>query len=165
MHIRPAARETDLIYQRLSKTSEGDVVTYSELSAMIGRDITTCRGYLATARRQVLREHGMVFAPVTGVGVRHCNDIEKVGLGMDLERQARRRNNKAIKTTIAVKDYDALPPEVKDQHQRTLIRARMIQMFTKKSRINEIAQQTEQSAIGPTNKALVKLMIESEIKG
>lgn len=71
------------IAERLKNTAVGDVVTYDDLSKLIGRDVRNgARHVLNGARRYLLvRDRHMIFGIVTSLGVKRLNQKEIVDTG------------------------------------------------------------------------------------
>ena len=68
--------EVQLIEARLAKTAMNEIVPYSELSAIAGKDIQspTNRWIIYRAWNRLLRDKRMVFAAVKGVGAKRLDD-------------------------------------------------------------------------------------------
>lgn len=68
--------DTRFILQRLQKAEEEEVVTYEELSTIIGRDVTKkARPNLQSAMRAALRDR-MVFECVRKIGVKRLKNSQ-----------------------------------------------------------------------------------------
>jgi len=114
--IKQISIESQLVIERLLNTEEGDVVTYDELSTVIGRDIRLNRYCLHTAINKLLREHQIYFSAVRGVGVKRCNDPEKVDAGTSFVPRIRRMAKKGVRITLSVRDYAKMEKEMQTQH-------------------------------------------------
>lgn len=87
--------DTVRIIRRLESAKIGDVITYQELGSLIGAGVSPGNpGYskLATAKRVLLRERGMVFGAVLNQGVKRLNDSEIVDDTHNGIRRLRRMN-------------------------------------------------------------------------
>lgn len=112
-----ASIDARMIYERLEKAAVGEVVTYAELTALIGSDVqTSARGYMDTARRIAHRDKNMVFASVHGVGLKRLDDMEKVKTGEGYLNKIRRTARRAARVVVSVDNYDALPNDLKVKH-------------------------------------------------
>lgn len=100
--------ETKLIYQRLIKAEIGELVTYDELTQIVGTDIRKRRHWLDSAKDKAERE-GYFFGPVTGQGVRRMTHDEAVAL-IDPTEKTQRAARKAIRRSERL-DYDSMTPE------------------------------------------------------
>jgi len=113
--------ETSLLVERLKQSAVGDVVTYAEMSTLVGRNVQG-DGYsaMASARRICQREERMVFEVIRNEGLKRLNDSGIVATGgvnlKRLGRQARR----GVKTLACVTDFDALPPDQQVEHNMTM---------------------------------------------
>ncbi len=97
----------------------GATVTYAELSQTIGRDVTSFRGPLETARLVVQREKRMVFDAVRGEGLRRLADDEIVDLSDKARDHARRHARKTAKKLVCV-DYQSLNKQKQTKHNAAL---------------------------------------------
>lgn len=99
------------------RQSGGITITYDEMKDLIGREVTPHAGgytYLASARRILLRDHGIVFDSEPKVGVRICSNEEKMVVsGRDLKR-ARRAVVRSRQKLVSV-EYERLPPDKKKE--------------------------------------------------
>lgn len=99
------------------KAGEGETITYSEMEKQIGRD---CRPssqgyrYLSSARRILLRDHGVLLDAEAKVGVHICTNEEKMLVsGRDMSR-ARRAVRRSRQKLTAV-EYDRLDDSKKKE--------------------------------------------------
>ena len=69
--IAERSYEVGLLVERLAKLVEREQITYEELSKLLGENAQSerNRGRLASARRIVEREHGIVIVPIRNVGL------------------------------------------------------------------------------------------------
>lgn len=83
--------EARMLAERLTKVQIGEVIPYVWLSKLIGHDVQRKRkDLLRTAKRLVQREYGIVFAPVTNVGLKRLDDLGILAVGgSDLQKMAR----------------------------------------------------------------------------
>lgn len=114
--IPEANIDTKTILERLRKAEPGELVTYAELSEIIGRDVrATARGCLTSAMRGALRE-GLVFSSVKNEGVRLLPDDGIAGVGLAAVKHIGRAARRAGKKLACVRDFDAMPNAAKVQH-------------------------------------------------
>lgn len=86
------------LMERLSRVDVGDLVTYDELSALIGRNVTQdARHLLRSARARLEKEEHVVFAPVIAVGVRRLDDVGVVATGEQALSHVRRTSHRAAR--------------------------------------------------------------------
>jgi hypothetical protein len=107
-----------IIYEELKKLKVGDVISYSDISDIIGRDIQEDRGSLNTARNRLLEDESMCFGIVRGVGLKRLDDAEKVMAADGYLGKIRRASNRGLKT-LASTDYSSLSKEDKLKHNIT----------------------------------------------
>ncbi len=143
-----SSNDTKILYQRLSDTEIGETATYAELSELVGYSVSGNTGYLATARKQCLRE-GIVFGVVRGVGVRRLNDTEIVGTASGVMTKIRRTARRGATTLTKVNDFESLPNELKQAHNANMSMLGAIAQMTKPSKIKII-----ESRISPKERLL-----------
>ncbi len=89
--IAERSYETDAIYRQIIKLNIDEIVTYKQLSGIIGRDIRQARNYLATARRIAQRDNGIVCSVVRNVGIKRLRDVAIVESANASIRSIRRK--------------------------------------------------------------------------
>ena len=129
--FRAVSIETKLIYERLAKAAVGDVVTYEELSKLIGCDVRHHRGPVNSALNQLVRQH-VVFTCVARVGFKCCSDTEKITVvSFDQLKRMRRAGKRAQRAAAAVENFEKLPRDVQTQHNVQMsIAGAVLQMTT-----------------------------------
>lgn len=95
----------------LTACSPGAQISYAALSETIGRDITTCRWLVESARHIAAREHGAVFANIRGAGYARLTTDQLAGVGATARSRIRHTARKAAKliTRGAEKANDVAP--------------------------------------------------------
>ena len=112
--------DTQLVIDRLMKAQVGEVVTYADLSAILGRNIQyASRGCLTTACKRLQADHAIVFGTVRSVGVKRLNDSEKVAAGLSSIPKIRSQARNGAKRIVCAQ-YDALSKEDKVKHNTGL---------------------------------------------
>lgn len=105
--------DTQSLSGRLRELSVGGLVTYDELSELIGRNIRTHRHLLYSAIRMVEREDGAVFDTERGVGVRRLEAADAPKVGQKTRRSVRRAADRAAERICrATKRANDLPDDV-----------------------------------------------------
>jgi len=93
---------TAALVELLSGTREGELVDYMTLSMAIRTDVrSTARHTLTSARAIVLRDNGIVFECISGVGLRQLSGPETVHAslgGVEKIHRACRRERRKIET-------------------------------------------------------------------
>ncbi|MGE3932390.1 MAG: hypothetical protein AB7F67_04020 [Rhodospirillaceae bacterium] len=137
--------DTNLVFQRLETAEVGEVVTYAELTVLIGRDVTTrARHNLTSAVRRAERERGMIFAPQRGVGVKRLSDAEIVEAIGAVPAALGRRARRAARWLAAVADWDALPPALKARHNAYLSALGALTEITRPATIAKLERHVDQ---------------------
>jgi hypothetical protein len=109
--IKIISADSITIYNRLRQCQIGEIVTYKELSSLIGRNILKTRGNLYTAMRRAARDDGMAFATVLKLGVKCISDKEIVHEQRGTISRIRRAARKIEQRVSLIKDFVALPVE------------------------------------------------------
>lgn len=106
-----------LLFDRLMKAKVGDVITYTELSSIIGKSVQEVGyGSLATARKNVIKEKRMPFSTILKIGLKAMNDQEIVEKSVSSIRRIRKAAKKNFEELGLVKDYNSLNNESKIRH-------------------------------------------------
>jgi len=93
--------ETLAVLNRLKEAPIGETVTYDDLSAAIGRDIRRHRHVLYSALRVALRDDGLLFGTVRGVGYQRVPAEDAHHVGVDARKGIRRRARRSSKRIAA----------------------------------------------------------------
>lgn len=117
MHtVAEASIDTKMLHEILKEAKEGEVLSYSHLSSVIGRDVRReARGCMDSALRRALRD-GLVFEAVRGEGYRLLPDEKIAGVGLSAVRKIRRAATRAAKKLSCVRDFSSMSNEARVQH-------------------------------------------------
>lgn len=99
--------ETSQLVAVLSKAQPGQILTYIDLGKAINQRIDGSTHALQSARRAVMKEYGLVFDAIVGVGVKCLTSTEIVDAS-DKSRITLRRRAKSAATKLSQTDYVAL---------------------------------------------------------
>jgi DNA-binding winged helix-turn-helix (wHTH) protein len=127
-----------LIYQRLRQAAPGEVVKHGDVEAAVSRPLSAIRGSLATALRRVLKDDGMVFANIRGVGYLRCQDEAIVDQASADTAHIRRAAKRAGERLTKVADYAALPPAKQLEHTTRLSVVAAICDMTRENAISKV---------------------------
>lgn len=131
--------ETRLLYDRLRKLEVEEVVTYEELSEVIGLDIQKeAWAALSSARRMILRDDNIVCDPVRGFGIKRLSDKEANATGSHTLLRVRRMTDRGVKKVLAA-DYDNLDDEDKTRRNATLSAFAVVKLMAKAKSLDRIA--------------------------
>lgn len=98
----------------LNQLAVGNLATYDDLSAAIGREIREHRYLLDKALSECLKQR-KVFGCVTGVGVKRLSDTEIVEHSFHAFRRIRRMARKGAARLSSV-DWNTMPDDEKKRH-------------------------------------------------
>lgn len=78
--LRPGEASIDAktIHRAISTLKPNDLITYEQVSDVVGRDIRKSKGALYTAIRMARDSEGIAFETITNVGIRRMTDSEIV---------------------------------------------------------------------------------------
>lgn len=147
--------DVSLLVKLLSSKQAGEVATYEELSAAIGRDVRERRSAMHSALRHIQNTDHAVFACVPNVGYKRLSDKEIVDTGTSYIQKSRRVAKRGAKSLACVK-FDNLTPEQRLQHNAKMTVLAMVQESTSHHAVKRIesAVAGAQSAIAPARAAL-----------
>lgn len=151
----------------LGEKEIGVLIPYEDLSNVIGFDITDSkgRGYLETAKRRLLKDEGMVFETVRGMGIKLLSDEEIAKTtGKSYLKSVRSKGRKAKLKNQSV-DYENLTTEAKIDHQCTMSILALMNHVTKRSSINEIKNKVEETTEQISQKETLKMLRKPLMNG
>lgn len=131
--------DAQVLAKRLQAVKPGEVVTYSELSGLIKRDVQQeAASVLASARRVTQREHRAVFGAVIKVGLKRLDSAGIVGFGeagiAKMHRVSRRTSR-----ALACAEYETLTNADKVRFNTSASLLGAMELATKPSRIRALS--------------------------
>jgi hypothetical protein len=131
--------DVQMIYDRLHKAHTGDIVSYGDLTGLIGRDVQQAARYILLRALDLLRrDHNYVFGTVRRVGVKRLSDGEIVGAAASDVASIRRKARKAAAKLTCVGDYDALTADEHIRHNATVSLFGAIHSMTKRPQVKKL---------------------------
>jgi hypothetical protein len=104
--------ESGILVSRLRQAKPGDVVTYAEMSKIIGMSVQKHRGSLDTARRIVMRDDRLIFGCVKDVGLKRL-DAEEAAASLATDvKGTRAKARKGGRKARAIK-YEDVPQDAR----------------------------------------------------
>ena len=144
--IGEASIDSRMLYQRLAEMDVGEFISYSDLSAIIGRDVQgEARNCLNTARFICERENDKTFGVVRNEGLKCLSSSEVVLTALSSVEHIRRTSRRQIKRMRCVKDYDGLAPEEKIKFNTYTSILAVMTTMTKGSNIRKIEAKVEET--------------------
>ena len=135
---------SETLVVELRKVQPGEIVTYSQLIAAVGKDIRgEHRGYLQTARNILLREDSAVFSAVSGYGLKRLEDHEIPKIGVSAIRQINRKATRSLKQLSCVRNYNNLEKDEKVTFNATTSLLGMLRESSKSKKLQQIAGEVE----------------------
>ena len=139
--------ETRLLYQRIRKMQVGDVVSYGELSSILGADVRlTGRSALYSARQIAERDDTIVTEAVPNVGIKRLSDSENILSAGAVFTKIRRAANRGVSRLTALQNFDALSDTEKTLHNASVSALAVVKMMAKPKSVERIA-----GAVNTTN--------------
>ena len=153
--IQEKSADTKVIEHRLRNTQPGDLVTYDELTKLLGRDVRQyCKSNMRSARNSLIGE-SIFFDCVAGEGLKRLNNEEAVRASDHYRTRARKAARRGLTHLVNV-PFDSLSDESKRKHLAMSAQLGAIELFgsTKSSkRIETAVSETKTTmAIGETLK-------------
>lgn len=109
--------DAKVLHDRLKQAQVGEVLTWVDLSKLIGRDVRRhAYGALNTARKRAQNDDLCVFGTVFKVGLKRLSDTEVVDTGQQVVDKVRRTTRRGVKRLTSVTDFSAMPNESKIKH-------------------------------------------------
>jgi hypothetical protein len=127
----------------------GDVVTYATLSATLGENVQkTAAQALASARRIVERDEGIVFQVVRKVGLRRIHADEAPDIGTAARRKMNRASRRAVQTmTRAAHASNGLSPDAQRRLSAEVSAHGLLQELTRDAAVDRL--QEKGKVVGP----------------
>jgi hypothetical protein len=127
-----------LLYQDLRTVPVGETISHKQLEQIVSRPLEKIRGALSTAFRRALRDDGIVFASIRGVGYVRCDDVAIVDQASADTSRIRRSAKRALERLAKVADYAALPPAKQLEHTTRMSVVAAITTMTRESSITKV---------------------------
>ena len=132
-----------IILARLKSTNPGEIVNYSDLSSLIGRNVQAEARYIMETARRHAKKDRIYFGVVTNVGLQRLDDSGKVKVGSGMLSKIRRTSRRAAQTLAAVENFSTLPNELKVAHNTALSVYGIITQATSRKLQDKIAERVE----------------------
>lgn len=142
-HSREINVDARVILARLKAAKVGDIITYAELSELVGRDVQKANRYILEAARRWAKKERIVFGTVTGEGIQRLDDAGKVRVGSGMIDKIRRTSRRAAQTLAAVESFNDLPNDMKIQHNMSMSVFGIIQQATSRKVQDRIAEKVD----------------------
>ena len=132
--------ETTALIEAIKKMQAGDVLTYRDLTKLIGQNVQDeVRHILTSARRICQRDYQIVTDAVPNIGIRRLTDVEITTGGLQIFQRLRRAAKRGIDRITSVTDFDALPDAEKIRHNATISALAIVRHMAKPKSVDRIA--------------------------
>jgi hypothetical protein len=153
--IQAKSADTSIIENRFRNTQPGDVVTYDELSKLLGRSVIEFgRGNVAAARRTLIKE-SIFFDCVAKEGYRRLNNEEAVSASEHYRSRSRKAARRGMVHLQHV-PFEGLTEEAKRKHLLVSAQLGAIDLFSSSSAAKKLESAVKDTshklAIGETLK-------------
>lgn len=124
--------DTRLLYQRISQMKHDEVISYDDLTALIGRDVRgRARSNLNAARNKAMRENQVVTEVIINEGIKRLSDNAIVEhTGDSARRRIRRASSRAMRKLASVA-FDRLTNAHKIKHNAEMSQIGALQAISK----------------------------------
>ena len=156
----------DLI-EYLNAKQVGELVTYEELSELIGHDVTQSkgRGYLETAKRRLLKDHAIVFGTIRTEGIKRLSDEEIARtVGKRYIKAVRSKSRKAYDENTSV-NFDSLTPDAKISHQCTMTILALMKHVTDRKSVKKIENKVKETYTQIDQKETLRMLRQPLMNG
>lgn len=130
--------ETRILIDALSNLTAGEVLTYGELSALVGTRIAGASPSLQSARRHLENAGTATFSIVTKIGIKRLSDADIVAAADADRLRVRNAAKRGLRRVSNVASYDALDDASKRRHNAHAAVFGMIEAATSEKRLKEI---------------------------
>lgn len=151
--IQAKSHDTLIVENRLRKTEEGDLVTYDDLSTLLGRDVRKFgKGCIVTARKTLIAE-SVFFDVIPREGLKRITQEEACNAADSYLVKTRNAASRGMKHLQNVA-FDKLSEQGQKKHLTTSAQLGAVQMFSSAKAAKRIEAKTSNSqlALGDTLK-------------
>jgi len=142
--IQSKSADTLIIENRLRNTEPGDLVTYDELSTLLGRDVRKyCSGFVQTARKSLITE-GVFFDTIKNQGYQRLDNEQACNASQHYIDRARRTAKRGINHLRHVA-FDSLTKDGKKKHLTASAQLGTMHMFATGSAAKKIGNKVNGS--------------------
>lgn len=122
--------EHKLVKERLEKAAIFELVSYGELTEIMGRNAQgTGRGIISSVRRELLNDHGILFVPIYKVGLRRAGTEEVFASGKATFIKILRATKRSARA-LAGLEYQGLSGEQKAKHNALATQLAVLSEFS-----------------------------------
>lgn len=134
------AADTGLLVALLDKAEEGDVITYEQMSGVVGRPVDGSYPFLRTALHALESESGKVFACERGVGFRRLPPADIVATAGTDRQRINRIAKRCGKRLVQVDVSRLTEAEKRDYYTHRSIQGVLVEATTTKAQKKIAAQ-------------------------
>lgn len=140
--IPNVAIETKLLVDLIKDKEEGTTISYAEMEQCIGRSVksgTQGYGYLSSAKRILLRDHGVLVDAEPKVGIRVCTNEEKMIVAQRDVKRARRAVKRSGQKLRSV-EYQRLTEDQKKDFNSRMSLAGALELLSAPKAVEKVAK-------------------------
>lgn len=135
--------EISIIKEQLREAKPGDVFTFSELSALTGKDLQGKDYYILKKALDELVEENLVFENIRNVGYRRQTDAE-IAASLSRMERINRQANKGLMEKACV-NFNDLNSHERVLHNATMTTLRITKIISEKKSIKIIERKVKSS--------------------
>lgn len=132
------SHDVQIIYRRLIDTEDGDIISYTELSELIGQNILKKRYILNSARRKAANENHIEFDTITRYGIERLSSNRIIEITGPRTLNRIRTMNEKNRTKILNTNYQKLSEENKCKKDLYITMTNFIDHTTREETIKKI---------------------------
>jgi len=140
--------DTKVIFDKLITMEENEIITFTEMSSIVGYNIQKKRGCYYSAIRKALNEHRFVFEGVTKVGIKRMSD-SAIACDQTALNKIRRTAWLGRKKVHCIRDFNKLSNDEKIAHNTKAAILGVFEIMTRSTKIKKL-----ETAIAQNNKVL-----------
>jgi hypothetical protein len=137
--------DTQMIEERLRKAPVGDLVTYAELTQLVGRDVREAVYHCLQSARKRLEKDGMLFGTIEGEGLRRLSDSEIVKVPAAATLRQRRMSQRVLRQLACVQDFPALSAQDRVAHNTSMSLHGAIYLMTKPNEVKRLSDRVSEA--------------------
>lgn len=131
--------DTRTICDRLKTVAIGEVVSFKQLTELLGRNVAGSCSNLQSALHS-LEGDGIAFANIRGTGYQRMDDIAVVNTLESSREGLRRKAKRALKRLTCIGDFEKLPNDKKITHNAGASFLGAIYSMTSRSRVKSLEE-------------------------
>lgn len=153
-----ASIDVQQLVNRMKQMAPEELVTYKELTQLIGRDVTVHRHLTDSARKILMRDHNMVFRSVINEGLKRLADCDVVDVVLDDRRKRIYRQAAVASRELTTVDYARLGSDKQTRHNTGMALFGALYQATSKTAVKRLQQRVANAGGAIDNSGILRLI-------